>query len=407
MLLSYNHDQAHPIYFSLPASFRSSEFVGCLPSDEALWTAPSPEAWQRLVMSPSPYGTGEERLRGVSMQKALSAIGIENDKLSNATVGLDAPPKDLGIISPFGHFILIQAILAMLCQLCKSSPMGASRGQVGGGVNRDGMPPVAVPAGEEVNENVFVVQLALHRWLRIWLQNPEATRTPNIPPSSSSTATTTSGLAGSASQGKKSGDAPFFGDPLPFYWLAQLLLLAFQEQLPPFAPKKKEGPPPHNPLKITSFCVGVSEPEPLLHHDPPSHNSSSPPVPRPHASPEFVSPMYYRAPHLAPTPQGPQALSSISQFTLVKSWLHHIRLFLKKSEGSATVVWDELMKIRLRGWEADAAGLGVAKDRGGAMSRGDGNESVGGEGGSVNGEFTYEEHGLLGFFEEVDQKLRI
>lgn len=396
MLLSYNHDQAHPIYFALPASFRSSEFVGYLPSDEALWSAPSPEAWQRLVMSPSPYGMGEERLRGVSMLKALSAIGIENDKLSSAPVGLDAPPKDLGVISPFGHFILIQAILAMLCHLCKSSTPCAPKAQNGNGqANGNGGTP---PVGEEVNENVFLVQLALHRWLRIWLQNPEATRTPNFPQ------TTTSGLAGSTLQGKKAGDAPFFGDPLPFYWLAQLLLLAFQEQLPPFAPKRKEGPPRWNPSQITAFCVGVSEPEPLLHHDRPStsSSSSSPPAPRLHASPEFVSPMYYRSPHLVPPAQGPQAQSSISQFTLVKSWLHHIRLFLKRSEGSATVVWDELMKIRLRGWEADA---GAAKDAGGGGLTSGGEGSV--DGGSVNGEYAYEEHGLLGFFEEVDQKLRI
>ena len=43
-----------------------------------------------------------------------------------------------------------------------------------------------------------------------------------------------------------------------------------------------------------------------------------------------------------------------AQFRLVKCWLYHIRLFLRRSQGSPTVVWDELMKIRLSGWQEDA-----------------------------------------------------
>lgn len=334
---------------------------------------------------------GEDRLRGVSMSRALSAIGIENDKLSSEPVGLDAAPKDLGVISPFGHFLLIHAILAMLCHLCKSStpnvPSSTDSGNGNGEVGTDTGSTTA-PVGEEVNENVYVVQLALHRWLRIWLENPEAHRSSLLSSINTTDTNTTTSLAGSASQGRKGAGALYFADPLPFYWLAQLLLLAFQEQLPPFAPKKKEGFPRPPPFRISAFCVGVSGPPPSTHHDEPPATSS-----RGHASPEFVSPAYYRAPTMASqmvTDSPSQTATALSQFTLVKCWLHHVRLFLKKSEGSATVVWDELMRIRLNGWEAVK-----------------GPNAVGNEEGRGEGTGTYYEQGLLGFFEEVDQKLKI
>ncbi|KAH8985690.1 hypothetical protein EDB92DRAFT_1949727 [Lactarius akahatsu] len=76
-----------------------------------------------------------------------------------------------------------------------------------------------------------------------------------------------------------------------------------------------------------------------------------------------------------PPAYGAKSLSpGMYQFRLIKSWLHHIWLFLRRSQGSPTVVWDELMKIRLSGWQEDAAAfsqqdplLGEAqKDGGGA-----------------------------------------
>jgi len=36
------------------------------------------------------------------------------------------------------------------------------------------------------------------------------------------------------------------------------------------------------------------------------------------------------------------------QFRLIKQWLHYIRLFLRRNQGGATFVWDELLKIRDR-----------------------------------------------------------
>ncbi|KAH9170142.1 hypothetical protein EDB89DRAFT_2072266 [Lactarius sanguifluus] len=90
-------------------------------------------------------------------------------------------------------------------------------------------------------------------------------------------------------------------------------------------------------------------------------------------------------------PAGINATPDAAQFRLIKSWLHHIRLFLRRSQGSPTVVWDELMKIRLSGWQEDKAAssqqdplLGEAqKDGGGADDSGSWPEC----------------DGLIGFFE--------
>jgi hypothetical protein len=86
-----------------------------------------------------------------------------------------------------------------------------------------------------------------------------------------------------------------------------------------------------------------------------------------------------------------------AQFCLIKHWLHHIRQFLRLSQGSPTVVWDELMKIRLYGWQADASSEQSGKDNQyGDMSKKGGMDEN--EGSWLEGD------GLIGFFEE---KLRI
>ncbi|KAF9268772.1 hypothetical protein L218DRAFT_917817 [Marasmius fiardii PR-910] len=52
-------------------------------------------------------------------------------------------------------------------------------------------------------------------------------------------------------------------------------------------------------------------------------------------------------------PQTTQALEL--RFPLVKQWLFHIRRFLKQGGDASTLAWDELMRIRLQSWQADAA----------------------------------------------------
>ncbi|KAL0957777.1 hypothetical protein HGRIS_001554 [Hohenbuehelia grisea] len=77
-------------------------------------------------------------------------------------------------------------------------------------------------------------------------------------------------------------EPPFIFHALPFYWLGQVALLAYQEGLRPFE---------HN--SVNNLNVEV-------------------------------------------------------RFKLVKQWLKHIRGFLRQTDSSPTLFWDELMKIRLK-----------------------------------------------------------
>lgn len=80
-----------------------------------------------------------------------------------------------------------------------------------------------------------------------------------------------------------------------------------------------------------------------------------------------------------------------AQFYLIKRWLHYIRLFLRRNQGTPTVVWDELMKIRLSGWLANGDASGTYPQCGDSSSRGGTDQDSGS---------WLEGKGLIGFFEE-------
>ncbi|KAI9442696.1 fungal-specific transcription factor domain-containing protein [Lactarius indigo] len=366
--LGYCHDQAHRIYFSLPPSFSHAEFTMCLPCEEELWAAKTANEWAQLLLNPSPYGSIEERIYGVPMPRALIALGLEAPYATTNASASPEPPLELSAVSPFGHFILTQT---------------SSRGVV----------YPAADGEEQVNEHVHAMLLALHRWLQMWLKTPNAS--PNAIPS------------GGVMEGqKKSG---LMSDPLPFYWLAQLLLLAFQEGLPPFRKRETSPASPTSPPYVQT----LHEPSPFA---PPTTTTSSPFSPSPFAPSPFSSsslssgsspvpgstlpPTYGTNSLSAATYYGNQALvgsgtdatPDAAQFRLIKSWLHHIRLFLRRSQGSPTVVWDELMKIRLSGWQEDAA----ASEQQHPLSR-----EAQKDGDGADGSESWPEcDGLIGFFEE-------
>lgn len=118
----------------------------------------------------------------------------------------------------------------------------------------------------------------LHKWLKSWLHSPD---TP---------------------QYSDAEEPRFLHDALPFYWIAQVALLAYQEKLPPFT---------------TSINAGGA------------------------------------------------ALGE-AKFRLVKEWLRHIRQFLRKGEQGPTLFWDELHKIRQksrgRSVYSDTESLGTVSD---------------------------------------------
>jgi len=384
--LVYSHDQAHRIYFSLPPSFSPEEFATFLPCDDELWGAQTALEWSQLLLNPSPYGSIEERLRGVPMLCAFTAVGLEGPNMTATSSASTAPPDQFRAVSPFGHFILLQSLLGELFRRCSGS------GSPSASPNPDGE--------EQVNEHVHAMQLALHRWLQLWLKTPGAVLNGNSP-----------GGTDTDEKAKRR----FMADPLPFYWLAQLLLLAFQEGLPPFRSRELLAASPTRPSDSPNAQV-LLDPSPFAPpFAPPSSAASpfsaSPFAPSPFSTSSFSSdsspvmsstpPPAYRSPSggppqppgkyspgCAPQAAGSTAIPDAAQFRLIKQWLHNIRLFLRRSQGSPTVVWDELMKIRLCGWQSDALreqqlGDGSKKDAAdddlGSWLEGD---------------------GLLGFFEE-------
>ncbi len=350
----------------------------CLPCDDELWAAKTSLEWSQLLIPPSPYGSIEERLYGVPMLHAFAAVGLEGPNMTATTTASPEPPKELNTVSPFGHYILLQSLLGELFRRCTGADS-----------------PAATPAVEEVNEHVLAMQLALHRWLQMWQKNSNAY--PHEYPQD-------------GAETSKKSCGRFMADPLPFYWLAQLLLLAFQDGLPPF--HRREAPPAC-PIDSPN-SQGLNEPSPFA----PSTSSPSPFSPSVFAPSPFSygtlssgsSPVSSHTPPPAywslsapPPPAGTTSFAGIpgtgsakvtqdkAQFYLIKRWLHYIRLFLRRNQGTPTIVWDELMKIRLSGWlENEDPSSGKLQQSGDSFAEYRTNDNS----------CWLEGDGLIGFFEE-------
>jgi hypothetical protein len=385
MLLTYTHDQSHQIFFSLPASFAPNEFAIRLPCEEALWSAPNAFGWSQLLLAESPYGTIAQRLLGVPMLHGMAALGLQGGAMDSAE-----PFKDVATMPPFAHFILMHALLGELFRRCVPAESPAAR----------------PGAEEEVNPHVFATQLALHKWLKLWLMNPDAPLGP--------------APNGHIDGGCKS--STYTSDPLPLYWLGQLLLLAYQEGLPPFAlespnvpnngfsPRSRQDSSASSNQDSPRAASGSSASSPYSTYSPfdavpslssASSRSQSSTSPPPNNDPAFVcaevhkgaAAMFYAGSNYTPS-GGPkkrmQTDAASAQFSLIKNWLQHIRTFLRRSEGSPTVVWDELMRIRLSGWYADTSMKTCQRAQRGVMGAG-----------AIALEEDAEAHGLLGFFDDL------
>ncbi|KAI0344514.1 hypothetical protein BDW22DRAFT_1056994 [Trametopsis cervina] len=178
LLLSYLHDTCHCIYFTLDPSYEADEVTAPLPCETPLWDASNYQEWRSILMARnSPFGSLETRLRPLTL---LGSLQI----LADSSLPEDEPPI---IVTPFAHFILAHAILRKLFRDC---------------VERE--------HGPENHNEACNVQDMLHHWLRSWLQSPETPRATEV------------------------RDPIFLHDALPFYWIAQLTLLAHQEDILPF-----------------------------------------------------------------------------------------------------------------------------------------------------------------------------
>ena len=166
-------------------------------------------------------------------------------------------------ISPFAHFVIIHAIGVKVHLL---------------GVPKANSPHVNAPTDmaqviascKEVRDRVVYIQNALELWLKSWRLCPDAKEL------------------------KDTSQLPFLHNPMPFYWVGQVSLMAFVKGFPPF---------------------GLSSP-----------------------------------------------LKGDDKYRLMKEWFKMIKVFMRNGQQDATVFLDELMKIRLRNWQAEMQGNAAATD---------------------------------------------
>jgi hypothetical protein len=145
-----------------------------LPCDDTLWNAGSVNEWFQALQTPSPYGTGQIRLSGVSAQAAFVTLN---------RVGSSVPSPPL---NPFSHFILIYTILRDIFLYPSQDPF--------------------IGVASHTTPTTLSSQYQLYNWLRLWVGGPEVNRF------------------------EKNGlETPFVCDVLPLYWLAHFSLLGMQD----------------------------------------------------------------------------------------------------------------------------------------------------------------------------------
>src|SRR6267154_5045592 len=193
LLLSYLHDTCHRIYSAIPASYTEDELVIFLPCEDALWKAQTPEEWFDTLHGPSVYGDVRSRLMGISMPKALGIVNTP--QLSCVSLSLN----------PYSQFILIHAILVRLFTFCNAQSSGTSE-------------PKDVETEPNAGAQFMSLQFSLHNWLQNWLNGPDLPK-----------------------QNDETKEPPFLFNALPFYWLGQLAIMAFQDGLPPFERTRKDS----------------------------------------------------------------------------------------------------------------------------------------------------------------------
>ncbi|KAJ3824639.1 hypothetical protein F5880DRAFT_1745416 [Lentinula raphanica] len=240
LLLTYLQDISQCIYFTVPASYHNAELTFGLPCDDKLWNAQSASEWWTELNQVSPYGSSNERLTCPTLPDILQLVFAPQ-----AT-----PMRPL---SHYAHWAVIHAVVGHLFNICTN---GRLHLQASGS------------SSNFPDQELYGIQFALHNWIQWWMKRPEA-----IDP------TTLDGT-----------EPPFMLHPLPFYWLGQVALMAYQENLPPFDDQVY----PSVDLRMEV------------------------------------------------------------RFWQVKKWLRHIRSFLGAAQGIApTILWDELMNIRLQSWQVN------------------------------------------------------
>ncbi|CCM05688.1 uncharacterized protein FIBRA_07919 [Fibroporia radiculosa] len=191
LAVSYLHDCCHSIYFNLRPTYITSEFDMRLPCENALWSASTEEEWLAILRQPSPYGTTSQRLCGPPLQASYARLADPSGSLSPL------------VLSPWSHNIVIHMILRQLFEdflEARLPELGTQNALSGSSKNY--ISP----------EKILSLQLTLHQWLQSWRSSPDSPRYSELEPR-------------------------FMDQALPYYWLAQVGILAYQERLPPFSAK--------------------------------------------------------------------------------------------------------------------------------------------------------------------------
>lgn len=192
VLLAYLHDNCHCVFFSLPPSFLPTELVDLhLPADDALWKTNTAQEWYDVISQPSAYGAVPNRLKGYSLQAALIKLSEPH------TTGPSLP------IPPCAHFILIHSILCSIYNrmdrlFTQSHQLMTLEGNViiSNSINPNPKDPVRT-------------QCMLRNWLHSWLHAPEVPQ----------------------QHLKAKGEPLLVQNALPYYWLAQVSLIAIQDRI--------------------------------------------------------------------------------------------------------------------------------------------------------------------------------
>lgn len=225
-----------------------------LPCETTLWKAKNASEWVAALNDEhtTHRSNSWNRLKGIPLQEVF--------KILKSPSPSSHPPL---VLSSLAHFIIIHAVTTQVNHLGVLNPHGITTVDTPDGINVD------QATMTKIKGTVVELQTILHNWLQSWSVCPETI-------------------------GQSADTLPFMCNALPFYWMAQVSLIAYQKGLPPFGP---------------AFTTRGEE-----------------------------------------------------KFKLMKEWIRHIRAFLKKGEQSVTIFLDELMKIRMRNWQAEMAGQSEQAD---------------------------------------------
>jgi len=193
-MLVYLHDCCQIIYFASTPSFDpiEIEMEFRLPCEDILWTAKTSTEWFMALQQPSAFGSIQERLVGIKMSQGMVPM---------REMRLAASPM---LLEPCAHFVLIHQILRHLFDVCIQKRQLKTEDQAVSMANPSG------PANDELDPDIVGLQYALHNWLQSWLNYPDVPRI------------------------TRDTEPLFLEHCLPFYWLGQIALMAYQEGLPPF-----------------------------------------------------------------------------------------------------------------------------------------------------------------------------